>query len=81
MGVSWKVLVACGLLCSLSANAQMIPGCRLDSSSAALVEQTINRAAQAYRELGKALPFDTVVVNPRAALIGKRSFQDILPSR
>jgi len=73
MGVSWKVLVACGLLFSLSANAQMIPGCRLDSSSAALVEQTINRAAQAYRELGKALPFDTVVVNPRAALIEGRT--------
>lgn len=66
MGVIWRVLAAYGLLGFLSVNAQVIPACRLDSSSAPLVERTINRAAQAYRELGKALPFDTVIVNPQA---------------
>ncbi len=67
MGVIRRVLFVYGLLGALSANAEVIPTCRLDSSSASLVEQTVKQAAQAYRELGKALPFDTVVVNPQAA--------------
>lgn len=47
----------------LAANAQVMPPCRLDSASASLVAQTVERAAQAYRTLGKSLPFDTITVN------------------
>jgi hypothetical protein len=65
MGVLWRMLIAYGLLCSHSANAQAIPACRLDSFAAPLVEETIKRAAQTYRQLGKALPFDSVIINPK----------------
>lgn len=61
--------VMCCLWTQGYALAQMPPRCRLDDSSAALVSDTIRRAAQTYRELGKALPFDKVVVNPKAAQI------------
>lgn len=65
--------MACGLFGSLAANAQVIPTCRLESTAAPLVAETIKRAAQAYRELGKALPFDTVVINPKSATDAPRA--------
>lgn len=47
----------------LVAIAGVIPECRLDHSNNNLVLKTINRAAQTYKEVGKALPFDSVVIN------------------
>jgi hypothetical protein len=49
----------------LSAHAQAIPACRMDTTATVLVAETVNRAAQAYRELGKTMPFDKVMVNPK----------------
>lgn len=67
MRIVLHAAVAGWLFCSLSAYAQVVPACRLDNTAAPLVAETIQRAAQAYRELGKTLPFDTVAVNPHSA--------------
>jgi hypothetical protein len=46
------------------AYAQQVPACRLDASAQTVVADTVARAAQAYKVLGAALPFDSVAVNP-----------------
>ncbi|MBL0284330.1 MAG: hypothetical protein IPQ01_10775 [Zoogloea sp.] len=43
-----------------------VPTCRLDDAEKALVQSTLARAAAAFREIGKPLPFDDVKVNERA---------------
>lgn len=40
-----------------------IPTCRLDNSATALVLSTLNRAAAAFKGIGKPLPFDDIKVN------------------
>lgn len=45
------------------AGAATVPACRLDNSLKPVVSDTLMRSAGAYREIGKALPFDTVAIN------------------
>lgn len=73
MGLLSKGVIACAMLSSLSTYAQGIPACRLDDSATTLVAETINRAARAYREQQRELPFDVVVINPRTALSATRT--------
>lgn len=49
-----------------TALAHDVPPCRLDQGAVEVVQQTLGRATKTYRELGKALPFDRVVVNPQS---------------
>jgi hypothetical protein len=44
----------------------LVPPCRLDNSSKALVESTLTRAAAAFKEIGKPLPFDGIKFNEPA---------------
>jgi len=48
--------------------AERIPACRLDDSSRALVAETLGRAIQAYKDLGKGLAIQAVMVNPTVML-------------
>jgi hypothetical protein len=59
-------LAVIGLLGAACVRAQLVPACRFDDASAALVAETIGRAAQTYKELERPLPFDKVAVNPKA---------------
>ena len=47
--------------------------CRLDSTNAAVVKSTIERAAAAYKQLGRTLPFQAVSVNAAAVRAGNLS--------
>jgi hypothetical protein len=44
----------------------LVPPCRLDNSSKALVESTLTRAAAAFKEIGKPLLFDGIKFNEPA---------------
>ncbi|TKB88262.1 MAG: hypothetical protein E8D43_00110 [Nitrospira sp.] len=46
------------------ANAQAPPSCRLDAEGGSAVATTVRLAMNAYKALGKQLPFDEVIVNP-----------------
>lgn len=49
-----------------------IPACRLDSSLAETVARPVTLASEAYRAMGKDLPFDSIAVNPGNAALGAR---------
>ncbi len=62
------VLIAAGTLATMAWTAPAmaagaLPACRLDGTNAAVVKSTIARAAAAYKQLGRALPFQAVSVN------------------
>jgi len=66
MRVPLLLAIAAALLSvRLQVAAQAVPDCRMDDTASALVAQTLNLAARTYKDLGKELPFDRVVVNPR----------------
>ncbi|WP_312432939.1 hypothetical protein [Achromobacter sp.] len=50
-----------------SASAQVPPSCRLDDEGGKAAASTIRLAMKAYAAIGKPLPFDDVVSNPKAA--------------
>lgn len=60
------LLLATGGSVACAANISAIPPCRLDDSATTLVASTLARAATAFRELGKPLPFDDIRVNEPA---------------
>ncbi len=66
------LLLATGGSVAFAANTSAIPPCRLDDSAKTLVANTLARAAAAFKEIGKPLPFDAIRVNEPAAL-GKRT--------
>lgn len=56
-----------------AASAQVPPGCRVDEEGGRAAAATIRLAAKAYEALGKPLPFDDVVSNPKLALSTPKS--------
>ena len=63
-----------GLIGIVPANAvESIPACRLDNSSKVLLAETLGRAIEAYRNLGKDLAIEAVVINPAAPSAGQKT--------
>ena len=61
------VLLTFGLAASTPAHAaDRIPPCRTDDSSKILLAETLERAIGAYKDIGKGVAIQTVVVNPAA---------------
>lgn len=56
-----------------SASAQVPPTCRLDDEGGKVAASTIRLAMKAYTALGKPLPFNVVVANPKTAPSGAES--------
>ena len=50
-----------------SASAQIPPNCRLDEEGGKAAATTLRLAMKAYDPLGKPLPFDEVIANPKVA--------------
>jgi len=76
------VLLTCtGLAAPLTAWAEPEPPqCRLESGSSKLVEDTLTRAAAAFSRLGKPLPFDRVIVNPKSRMVDGKTLHAYIVS-
>lgn len=70
-----SMLFALGLLAGLGSvqAANPPPSCRLDSTNAGKVRNAVLRAAAAYKQLGKPLPFDAVSINDPKPAAGSLS--------
>lgn len=78
---AWAALTCAGLTVPLASQADSEPPqCRLESGSSKLVEDTLSRAAAAFSRLGKPLPFDRVVFNPKSRVADGKTLQAYIVS-
>lgn len=63
-----------------SAWAEATPACRLDDEGAKTVETALRLATGAYANLGKRVPFDQVVVNPKSHTGNPRTLEVLVVS-
>ena len=78
---AWLLLGGASLAGPLAAWAEPEPPqCRLEGVSSKLVEDTLTRAAAAFSRLGKPLPFDRIVVNPKSRVAGGKTLHAYIVS-